>query len=181
MKQIPGPADWFAAQPVIHSPNPCSWITTTRTGSGRAIAGISSTVPACREPDARWCVDLTVARRDVRTMMQTGPPRASGTKTARACGRWEALLVFFDFPAEHWDHLRTSIPIESAFATVRHRTVRTGFRQARVVSEHAKGPFSRHECRPVSCLTIASKFGADAPMPRLLSIRDVESGITRAG
>jgi transposase-like protein len=30
----------------------------------------------------------------------------------------EALLAFFDFPAEHWDHLRTSNPIESAFATV---------------------------------------------------------------
>ena len=37
----------------------------------------------------------------------------------------EALLAFFDFPAEHWDHLCTSNPIESVFATVRHRTVRT--------------------------------------------------------
>jgi putative transposase len=37
----------------------------------------------------------------------------------------EALLTFFDFPAEHWDHLRTTNPIESVFATVRHRTVRT--------------------------------------------------------
>ena len=37
----------------------------------------------------------------------------------------ETLLTFFDFPAEHWDHLRTSNPIESVFATVRHRTVRT--------------------------------------------------------
>jgi putative transposase len=36
-----------------------------------------------------------------------------------------ALLAFYDFPAEHWDHLRTSNPIESVFATVRHRTVRT--------------------------------------------------------
>jgi transposase-like protein len=35
------------------------------------------------------------------------------------------LLTFYDFPAEHWDHLRTSNPIESVFATVRHRTVRT--------------------------------------------------------
>ena len=37
----------------------------------------------------------------------------------------EALLTFFDFPAEHWDHLRTSNPVESVFATVRPRTVRT--------------------------------------------------------
>jgi transposase-like protein len=37
----------------------------------------------------------------------------------------DSLLAFFDFPAEHWDHLRTTNPIESVFATVRHRTVRT--------------------------------------------------------
>ena len=36
----------------------------------------------------------------------------------------EQMLTFFDFPADHWDHLRTSNPIESVFATVRHRTVR---------------------------------------------------------
>src|SRR6476469_706399 len=37
----------------------------------------------------------------------------------------DALLTFYDFPAEHWDHLRTSNPLESVFASVRHRTVRT--------------------------------------------------------
>ena len=37
----------------------------------------------------------------------------------------DTLLTFYGFPAEHWDHLRTSNPIESVFATVRHRTVRT--------------------------------------------------------
>ena len=37
----------------------------------------------------------------------------------------DALLTFYDFPAEHWDHQRTSNPIESVFATVRHRTVRS--------------------------------------------------------
>ncbi len=36
----------------------------------------------------------------------------------------DTLLTFYDFPAEQWDHLRTSNPIESVFATVRHRTVR---------------------------------------------------------
>jgi transposase-like protein len=36
----------------------------------------------------------------------------------------EALLAFYDFPAEQWDHLRTSNPIESVFATFRHRTIR---------------------------------------------------------
>jgi putative transposase len=37
----------------------------------------------------------------------------------------ESLLTFYDLPAEHWEHLRTTNPIESVFATVRHRTVRT--------------------------------------------------------
>jgi putative transposase len=37
----------------------------------------------------------------------------------------EALLAFYDFPAEHWIHLRTTHPIESTFASVRHRTTRT--------------------------------------------------------
>src|SRR5713101_4994314 len=36
-----------------------------------------------------------------------------------------ALLAFYDFPAEHWKHLRTTNVIESSFATIRHRTVRS--------------------------------------------------------
>lgn len=37
----------------------------------------------------------------------------------------EVLLTFYDFPAEHWIHIRTTNPIESSFATIRHRTTRT--------------------------------------------------------
>jgi transposase-like protein len=37
----------------------------------------------------------------------------------------DALLAFYDFPAEHWQHLRTTNPIESTFATVRHRMIRS--------------------------------------------------------
>ena len=37
----------------------------------------------------------------------------------------DVLLAFYDFPAEHWTHLRTTNPIESTFATVRHRTIRS--------------------------------------------------------
>ena len=48
-----------------------------------------------------------------------GPAAADLTKDA------EALLTFFDVPAERWDHLRTSNPVESVFATVRHRTAAT--------------------------------------------------------
>ena len=37
----------------------------------------------------------------------------------------EELLAFYDFPAEHWPHLRTTNPIESTFATVKLRTAKT--------------------------------------------------------
>jgi putative transposase len=37
----------------------------------------------------------------------------------------DALLAFYGFPAEHWKHLRTTNVIESSFATIRHRTVRS--------------------------------------------------------
>jgi transposase-like protein len=37
----------------------------------------------------------------------------------------DALLAFYDFPAEHWIHLRTSNPVESTFATVRQRSTQT--------------------------------------------------------
>jgi transposase-like protein len=53
----------------------------------------------------------------------------------------EELLAFYDFPAEHWVHLRTTNPIESTFATVRLRTVKT------------KGSGSR-----VACLTMVFKL-----------------------
>ncbi len=35
------------------------------------------------------------------------------------------MLTFYDFPAEQWKHIRTTNPIESTFATVRHRTIKT--------------------------------------------------------
>ncbi|MBC6463678.1 IS256 family transposase [Actinomadura sp. HBU206391] len=51
---------------------------------------------------------------------------AYGVKFAKAVAKvtddLDELLAFYDFPAEHWIHLRTTNPIESTFATVRHRT-----------------------------------------------------------
>ncbi len=48
----------------------------------------------------------------------------------------ETLLAFYDFPAEHWVHIRTTNPIESTFATIRHRT------------DRAKGCVSRNTMLP---------------------------------
>jgi transposase-like protein len=51
---------------------------------------------------------------------------ANGVKFTKAVAKitddLDELLAFYDFPAEHWIHLRTTNPIESTFATVRHRT-----------------------------------------------------------
>jgi putative transposase len=41
---------------------------------------------------------------------------------AKITGDLDQLLAFYDYPCEHWVHLRTTNPIESTFATVRHRT-----------------------------------------------------------
>jgi len=47
-------------------------------------------------------------------------------KAAECLGKDRAaLLAFYDFPAEHWTHIQTGNPIESTFATIRHRTTRT--------------------------------------------------------
>ena len=62
----------------------------------------------------------TPRRRSTRSSRTTRPsgPRPSEKVTKDR----EELLAFFDFPAEHWIHLKTTNPIESTFATVRLRT-----------------------------------------------------------
>ena len=77
----------------------------------------------------------------------------------------DELLTFYDFPAEHWQHLRTTNPIESMFATVRLRHRRT------------KGSGSR-----VACLAMVFKLAeAAAKKWRRLNgserIRDVIDGV----
>mgnify|MGYP001811892324 FL=1 len=77
----------------------------------------------------------------------------------------DVLLTFYDFPAEHWIHLRTTNPIESTFATVKHRQRKT------------KGNGSR-----LACLTMVFKLMASAAKKwRLLNgsqiIPDVIQGI----
>ena len=98
----------------------------------------------CTRPSTSWtsCPSRS-SRRPSRTCARFGTPRTGrrrrqpsrrsprkyGAKYEKAVTcltkDQDTLLTFYDFPAEHWDHLRTSNPIESVFATVRHRTVRT--------------------------------------------------------
>jgi putative transposase len=68
--------------------------------------------------------DRATAEAAIATFAEKYGPKYEKAVTCLTKDR-EALLTFYGFPAEHWDHLRTANPIESVFATVRHRTVRT--------------------------------------------------------
>jgi hypothetical protein len=61
--------------------------------------------------------DCEAARARFEAEYQPKYPKAVESLTAN----WERLVTFFDFPAEHWKHLRTTNVIESPFATVRLR------------------------------------------------------------
>lgn len=83
---------------------------------------------------------------------------------AKVTGDLERLVAFYDFPAEHWIHLKTSNPIESTFATVRLRTKVT------------KGPGSR-----AAGLAMAFKL-VDAAQDRWRKINGPELvALVRAG
>ena len=64
------------------------------------------------------------AHRAFATFVQTYEPKYPKATECLAKDR-DALLAFYDFPAVHWIHLRTTNPIESTFATVRLRTVKS--------------------------------------------------------
>ncbi|EWY35782.1 transposase [Skermanella stibiiresistens SB22] len=68
--------------------------------------------------------DLKAAERALDTFEKKYGAKYAGAVECLTKDR-DALLAFYSFPAEHWGHVRTTNPIESVFATVRHRTVRT--------------------------------------------------------
>jgi transposase-like protein len=71
-----------------------------------------------------WAPDRATAEAAISTFAEKYAAKYEKAVTCLTKDR-DALLTFYDFPAEHWEHLRTSNPIESVFATVRHRTVRS--------------------------------------------------------
>lgn len=89
---------------------------------------VLSALPASAQPGAKKALaeiwgaeDKTHARRAAKAFAATYAvkfPKA----VAKVTDDLDQLLAFYDFPAEHWVHLRTTNPIESTFATVRHRT-----------------------------------------------------------
>jgi len=92
------------------------------------ISNVLSALPKSAHPAAKRALaeiwnaeDRDHARRAVAAFKL-----AYGAKFPKAVAKitddLDELLAFYDYPAEHWIHLRTTNPIESTFATVRHRT-----------------------------------------------------------
>jgi transposase-like protein len=92
------------------------------------IANVLAALPKSAHPGAKKALaeiwnaeDRDHARRAV-AAFKLAYGAKFGKAVAKVTDEMAELLAFYDYPAEHWIHLRTTNPIESTFATVRHRT-----------------------------------------------------------
>ncbi len=91
------------------------------------IANVLNALPKSVQPDAKAALAeiWNAEDKDHATAAAAAFEKVYGTKwpkaTAKITGDLDVLLAFYDYPAEHWVHLRTTNPIESTFATVRLR------------------------------------------------------------
>jgi putative transposase len=94
-------------------------------------ANVLNTLPKANQPKAKsalhqiWMADTKHAAHKALEAFVSAYAAKYPKATACLAKDRNALLAFYDFPAEHWVHIRTTNPIESTFATVRHRTVKT--------------------------------------------------------
>lgn len=92
------------------------------------IANVLSALPKSAHPGAKkalaeiWSAEDGEHARAAAKAFQGTYGAKFPKAVAKIIDDLEELLAFYDFPAEHWVHLRTTNPIESTFATVRHRT-----------------------------------------------------------
>ncbi|MGH2376359.1 MAG: IS256 family transposase [bacterium] len=92
------------------------------------IGNVLSALPKTAHPGAKKALAQIWNAEDKRHALDAvnAFDAAYGAKFGKAAAKItddvEELLAFYDYPAEHWIHLRTTNPIESTFATVRHRT-----------------------------------------------------------
>jgi transposase-like protein len=92
------------------------------------IGNVLSALPKSAHPGAKKALAEIWNAEDKRHALDaaTAFDAVYGAKSPKAAAKItddvEELLAFYDYPAEHWIHLRTTNPIESTFATVRHRT-----------------------------------------------------------
>lgn len=92
------------------------------------IANVLDALPKSAHPGAKKALAEIWNAEDRRHALDAAAAFAAahGAKfpkaTAKITDDLDQLLAFYDYPAEHWIHLRTTNPIEATFATVRHRT-----------------------------------------------------------
>src|ERR1022692_885880 len=92
------------------------------------IANVLAALPKSAHPGAKKALaEIWNAEDKQHALAAAGAFEAAyGAKFPKAAAKitddLDQLLAFYDYPAEHWVHLRTTNPIESTFATVRHRT-----------------------------------------------------------
>ena len=92
------------------------------------IANVLGALPKSAHPGAKkalaeiWNAEDTDHARDAVKSFAAAYGAKFPKAVAKITDDLEELLAFYDYPAEHWVHLRTTNPIESTFATVRHRT-----------------------------------------------------------
>ena len=92
------------------------------------IANVLAALPKSAHPGAKKALAQIWNAEDRRHALDAVKAfdAAYGAKFPKAAAKItddiDVLLAFYDYPAEHWIHLRTTNPIESTFATVRHRT-----------------------------------------------------------
>ena len=91
-----------------------SWRSRTAIGRARRAGA-----PCCGSSSGAGCERAAAERELARFAQAYGPkhPKAVASLTVDQ----DRLLAYFDYPADHWKHLRTTNPIESTFATVRLR------------------------------------------------------------
>jgi transposase-like protein len=92
------------------------------------IANVLAALPKSAHPGAKkalaeiWNAEDREHARRAAAAFKLAYGAKFGKAVAKVTDDLDELLRFYDYPAEHWIHLRTTNPIESTFATVRHRT-----------------------------------------------------------
>lgn len=92
------------------------------------IANVLAALPKSAHPGAKkalaeiWNAEDRTHALEAARAFKTAYGAKFPNAVAKITDDLDELLAFYDYPAEHWIHLRTTNPIESTFATVRHRT-----------------------------------------------------------
>jgi len=139
------------------------------------IANVLAALPKSAHPGAKkalaeiWSAEDGEHARKAAKAFQDAYGAKFPKATAKITDDLQELLAFYDFPAEHWVHLRTTNPIESTFATVRHRTKVTkgpGSKAAGIAMAFKLIEAAQHRWRAVNAPHLVALVRAGAKFER---------------